>query len=505
MIIDSQNLKNNYSVSADVVIVGSGAGGAPMAYKLAAAGWKVVLLEEGRNNNPADFSRNSWKAMKEMYRDSGMLATLGTPPIPLPLGRTLGGTTIINSGNCFRTPEKMFAVWKDKFGLSKVEYADLIPLFEEVENMIHVQEAPYELLGANNQMFAEGAGKLGLHGRPLMRNVINCKGAGLCVFGCPEHAKQSMERNFLPAASELGANIITSARAEKIITQNKAAKGIEGSFLDVNRKQRTKFRIDAPVVVLSCGAIYTPYLLLKNRMANGSRQVGRNLHIHPAAKVIALFDEAIDAWNGVPQGYYVDDYAGEGIMFEGFFLPPAILSFALPAMGAKLKSYMADYRKMAGFGIMVTDTSSGRVIKGLNHSPLIFYNLNEADTAKFAKGVQIAARVYLEAGANRILLPIHGIDEITCESDLLKLKGIKIKPGDLELSAFHPMGTCRMGDNAKNSVVNSHLETHDVKGLFIADASVFPSSLGVNPQISIMAFSLFAANYLLKNKGHYSA
>ncbi len=504
MIIDSQELEENYHASADVVIVGSGAGGAPMAYKLAQAGWKVILLEEGRNNNPADLNRNSWEAMKEMYRDSGMLATLGTPSIPLPLGLTLGGTTVINSGTCFRTPEKVFAEWKEKFGLSEVQYADLIPLFEESEKMIHVQEAPYELLGTNNQMFAEGARKLGLHGRPLMRNVINCKGAGICAFGCPEHAKQSMERNFLPAASELGATIITSARAEKIITQKKTAKGVEGSFLDAKRKRRTKFRIDAPVVVLSCGAIYTPYLLLNNGMANCSRQVGRNLHIHPAAKVIAMFDEAIDAWNGVPQGYYVDDYAGEGIMFEGFFLPPAILSFALPAMGMKLKKYMADYRKMAGFGIMVTDTSHGRVIKGLNHSPLIFYNLNETDTAKFVKGVEIAARVYLAAGANKILVPIHGIDEITCEADLQKLHDVKIKPGHLELSAFHPMGTCRMGDDAKNSVVNSHLETHDVKGLFVADASVFPSSLGVNPQMSIMAFSLFAANYLLKNKSQYS-
>ncbi|MBP6731421.1 MAG: GMC family oxidoreductase [Chitinophagales bacterium] len=505
MILDSQTLPEDYHTTADAVIIGSGAGGAPMAYKLAQAGWKVILLEEGRNNNPALFNRDSWGAMKEMYRDSGMLTTLGTPSIPLPLGITLGGTTVINSGTCFRTPEKMFAEWKNKFGLTGLEYGHLLPYFEEAENMIHARQAPYELLGSNNQLFAEGAGKLGMHGRPLTRNAIDCKGAGICVFGCPEGAKQSMEKNFLPAASELGATIITSARVEKIITENKTSKGIEGSFLDAKRKRRTKFRIDAPVVVVSCGAIYTPHLLLRNRLANRSGQVGRNLHIHPAAKVMALFDEEINAWSGVPQGYYVDDYADEGIMFEGFFLPPAILSFALPAMGMRLKQYMADYRKMAGFGIMVTDTSHGRVIKGLNRAPLIFYNLNETDTGKFVKGIEIAARVYFAAGAKKVLLPIHGFGEVTGEEDLQKLRNAKVKPADLELSAFHPMGTCRMGDDDKNSVVNSHLETHDVKGLFVADASVFPSSLGVNPQISIMAFSLLAANYLIKNKGLYSA
>jgi hypothetical protein len=156
--------------------------------------------------------------------------------------------------------------------------------------------------------------------------------------------------------------------------------------------------------------------------------VGRNLHIHPAAKVMALFDEEINAWSGVPQGYYVDDYADEGIMFEGFFLPPAILSFALPAMGMRLKQYMADYRKMAGFGIMVTDTSHGRVIKGLNRAPLIFYNLNETDTGKFVKGIEIAARVYFAAGAKKVLLPIHGFGEVTGEEDLQKLRNAKVKP-----------------------------------------------------------------------------
>ena len=154
------------------------------------------------------------------------------------------------------------------------------------------------------------------------------------------------------------------------------ATGIEGIFLDERRRQRTKFTIDAPVVVLSCGAIYSPHMLLKNGIANRSGQVGRNLHIHPASKVIGIFDQEINAWSGTPQGAYSDGFAAEGIMLEGFFLPPAILSFALPALSRKLKDYMADYSKMAGFGVMVTDSSSGRVIRGLGHFPLVLYNFN---------------------------------------------------------------------------------------------------------------------------------
>jgi choline dehydrogenase-like flavoprotein len=503
MIIDSQTLEENFHASADVVIVGSGAGGAPMAYRLARAGWKVILVEEGKNYTPYAFDRKSWEPMREMYRDSGMTVTLGSPSIPLPVGRALGGTTIINSGTCFRTPENVFARWKNDYGLSEMEMSDLLPLFEQVENMIHVQETPLELLGANNQYFLAGAEKMGIRAKPLYRNQINCKGSGLCVFGCPENAKQSMEKNFLPAASDLGATIITSARVEKISVKNNIASGVEGSFLDANRKPRSRFKIDAPVVVLSCGAIQTPHLLLRNGIANRSGQVGRNLHIHPAAKVIAIFDHVINAWSGVPQGCYSDEYASEGIMLEGFFLPPSILSFALPALGMKLKNYMADYSKMAGFGIMVTDSSHGRVVRGLGHSPLVLYNLNQTDTDKFVKGIGITSRIYFEAGAKKILLPIHGLDEMTCPDDLQKLRAKKIRPSDLELSAFHPMGTCRMGDTPKTSVVNSHLESHDIKGLFVADASVFPSSLGVNPQISIMAFSLFAADHLIAHREHY--
>jgi choline dehydrogenase-like flavoprotein len=505
MIIDSQTLEENFHADADVVIVGSGAGGAPMAYQLAKAGWKVILLEEGRNYTPYSFERKSWEPMRDMYRDSGMTFTLGTPSIPLPMGRALGGTTIINSGTCFRIPEKVFGHWKNEFGLSEMEYSDLVPLFEKAEDMIHVQSAPLETLGANNRLFMEGATKLGIQSKPLNRNIINCKGAGLCVFGCPENAKQSMEKNFLPAASNLGATIITSARVEKICIKKNVASGVEGIFLDEQRKQRTKFTIDAPVVVLSCGAIYSPHMLLKNGIANRSGQVGRNLHIHPASKVIGIFDEEINAWSGTPQGAYSDDFAAEGIMLEGFFLPPAILSFALPALGRKLKDYMADYSKMAGFGVMVTDSSRGRVMRGLGHFPLVLYNLNQSDTDKFVKGIDIVSRIYFAAGARKILSPVHGMDELTSVDDLEKLHRAKVRAADLELSAFHPMGTCRMGDLAKNSVVNSHLETHDIKGLFVADASVFPSSLGVNPQMTIMAFSLFAANYLVNNKEKYRA
>lgn len=498
MITDSQTLEKKYHAKADVVVIGTGAGGAPVAYRLASAGFKVIVLEEGKRNKQSGFGKDIWKAANSMYRDAMTTITLGAPAIPVPLGRTLGGTTTVNSGTCFRTPEKIFSQWKEEFGLDGFGYNSLLPHFELIEEMLQVKEVPFELMGSNNTLFAKGAEKLNLHGKPLKRNSSGCSGSGICVFGCPENAKLSMENTFIPAASEAGAAFITSARVDKIITEKGRAKGVKGFFLNEEKKKSGEFRIEADIVVVSCGAIYTPHLLLKNGIANSSGQVGKNLRIHPAAKVIGIFEEKVNSWLGVPQAFYVDDYAGEGIMFEGFFLPPAFLSFTLPAYGKKLKEYMADYSRMAGFGVMVSDTSRGMVTRSIDSGPLIFYSVNAYDTRKFVKGIEIAARVYFEAGAKKILLPLLDFGEVTSPEELNKIQEADIKPSHLELSAFHPMGTCRMGDNPRKSVVNPYLETHDVEGLYIADASVFPSSLGVNPQESIMAFSLWCADNIAR-------
>lgn len=498
MITTGSTFGKQYTDTADVVVVGSGAGGAPMAYQLASAGLKVILLEAGEAVQTEDLNKDVWKSTEKLWLDKAASFTVGTPPIVLPLGRNLGGTTTINSGTCFHLPEKTFSNWKRSAGLTGFEYADLVPYFNLLDQYLNVTEVPYELMGANNQLFAEGATKLGLSPKPLRRNQRNCQGSGICVFGCPRGAKQSMDKSFLPDASKAGAQIITGATVSHISTENGKATGVSG-FFGKNKDNSTGiFAIKAAKVVISCGAIYTPSLLLKNKIANSSGLVGKNLRIHPVSKVLAFFDKPIYAWRGVPQALYVDDYAHEGIMFEGFFLPPAFLSVAIPATGLKLKEYMAKYNQMAGFGIMVSDSSHGRVRLGWGGgTPLMTYNLNTEDTQKFIKGIEIAAKVYLAAGANQVLLPIHGIPPIIQEQDLAILKTARISAADLEISAFHPLGTCQLGDNPRKSVVNNLLQTHDIQNLYIVDASVFPTGLGVNPQITIMAFSLRAADHIV--------
>ncbi len=499
MIIDGRKVEKNIKIDADVVIIGSGAGGAPAAYRLAKNGKKVVVVEEGGHFTKNVFNGDSYEMVKLMYRDAGSVLTLGNTGILLPLGRTLGGTTTINSGTMFRTPNEVIDEWRRDYGIKTITSDLLKPYFEEVEEITHTMEVPWELMGRNNQLFAEGAQKLGLHGFPLKRNMKDCKGSGVCPFGCPEDAKQAMHVTYIPRSEQYGAIYYTYAHAEKIIIKNSRAIGIKGHFMKGKygvEKSIYTFEIRATVVIVSAGAIYTPVILKRNGIGRHNNMVGKNLRIHPAAKVMGYFDEELSSWYGIPQAYCVDEFADEWIIFEGFWLPPSMLSIALPSFGKDIKKMMLDYNHLAGFGIMVHDSSSG-MVKVAGETPLLFYNMNKEDLEKFRKAIRIASEVYFAAGAKKIYPPIFSLESINSPSQLSKIDTIKLKPDMLELSAFHPMGTARMGSDPKEAVVNEELETFDVNNLFVIDASIFPTSLGVNPQESIMAFSSYAADRII--------
>ena len=507
MLMDGRRVTRPLVEEADAVIVGSGAGGAPMARRLARAGKNVLMVEEGGRFTVKDFNRDSYDMTKKMYRGMATMVTLGRPGIPLPLGKTYGGTTTINSGTCFRLPAKVSEHWRTEFGLVHLTDEYLQPFFDEVERTLHVEEVPWDTMSGGNQVFAEGMKKLGYHGGPLRRNQIKCRGAGVCALGCPNDAKRPMHLNYLPQAEEAGAQVWLHSKVDSILTVGGKAIGVSGLFQNEEGRAPVRFSIRAKVVILAAGTIGTPHLLLRNRMANSSGHVGRHLRIHPSAKLVSFMDRDVKAWSGVPQAYYCDQFSDEGLMMEGFFIAPSLLAFSLPASGARLKHYMSEYNKMATFGVMVSDTSEGRVrALPLNPDPIMTYELNRRDTESFVKGIKIAARIFFEAGAKKVLPPVFGVEEIRSPDEIDRLLDpARIQATDLELIAFHPMGTCRMAADPRMGVVDGNLECHDVRHLFVADGSIFPSSLGVNPQESIMAFSEMAAQRMLEAERRYFA
>jgi choline dehydrogenase-like flavoprotein len=254
-------------------------------------------------------------------------------------------------------------------------------------------------------------------------------------------------------------------------------------------------RVQADVVVVSCGALHTPLLLRANGVGGESGQLGRNLAIHPATGVRAFLDEDVEMWRGVPQSYYVDEFAGEGIMLEGAAGPPDYMAMSLPARGAELRELMLRFRHLSQFGVMVSDSSRGEVRRVLGR-PVVRYDLNRRDTDLVKRGLEKLVEIYWAAGAREVMLPIRGMPTLR-DGDSRPLRRLRVRAGDLQLMAFHPLGTARAGADPRRSVTDAAGLVHGVPGLYVADASVVPTALGVNPQITIMALATRMAFRLL--------
>ncbi len=489
-------------METDVVVIGSGAGGAVVAKELAEIGYRVVIIEEGRYFTRDDFNLNPVQSTMQMYRQAGQTFALGTPLMLLPLGCTVGGTTTINSGTCLRMPHRVLKRWQIGLGLESIREDEMELLYKAVEEYLFVKKADPETAGPNARLFLEAADKMGLSGGWLPRNAKDCDGFGTCAFGCPSGAKQSMDVSFIPDALAAGATLLSRCSAERIITEQGRAAGVAATPLDRSQGAPASIIVRAKIVVLAAGSIYSPYLLLKQNLCNSSGQVGKNLHIHPCASTIAELEQRLGNPRGIPQSSYVDEFKDDGIMLEGGTMPPAVHAMGIPYSGRRHRDHMNRYPYSGIFGAMISETdSSGSVsvsnLPGFKGSPLIRYQLKGADVEKVKFSVLLMAQIWFKAGAKKVFTPIAPFAEITSPRQLLKLERAKIKASDLDyLTAYHPMGTCRMGSDPAYSVVKDTFETWDLEDLYIVDGSVIPTSLGVNPQLTIMALAMRAAGII---------
>jgi choline dehydrogenase-like flavoprotein len=467
-------------IDADVCIVGAGAGGAVAAAELAEGGAKVVVLEQGPHHDADRFSARPIEMMTALYRDGGQGVTLGTPPIVLPLGRGIGGTTLVNSGTCFRTPAAVLERWQREYGLHELTVQALDPCFARVERALSVAEVTPELAGANAAVARRGAEALGWSHGYLRRNASGCVGSGVCAFGCPTSAKQHTGITYVPRAQAAGAEILTGAQVHRVLVRDGRTRGVQAS-LDGGGG----LHVHAPEVIVAAGTIHTPLLLERSGLGDSSGQLGQNLALHPATGAFARMEEIVDMARGVPQSFYIDEFSAQGLMFEGVAGPPSYVAMSLPLTGARHAEAMADYRRLAQFGLMVSDSSRGSV-RSFAGRPLIRYDLVEADLARFRTGLARMRELFEAAGAREVYLPLpHGVAPE------------RARPRDLKLMAFHPLGTARADARPTHGVVDGQLRLHGVEGLHVADGSVVPSSLGVNPQITIMALATRLAYHLL--------
>lgn len=490
-VVAGRGVTSDRTIGADVCVIGTGAGGAPVAKELAEGGMSVVMIESGPRFTTDDFNARPRDMTAKLYRDAGQTVTLGNVPIVLPVGEGEAGTTLINSGTCFRAPDVILESWAERFGLEGMAPGELDPYFRRVEREIHVAQVPLDLAGNNALVIKRGAERLGWSGDFLFRNASGCIGSGVCAFGCPTSSKLHMGLTYVPRAWDAGATSYTECKAERLDIQNGRIRGVEARTAGGAR-----LRVDCDVVVVACGALLTPVFLRANGLGVASGELGNNLALHPATGVRARFAEEIDMARGVPQSYYVDEFCDEGIMFEGAAGPPDYAAMSFPFDGEEHRRRMLDYLHIAQFGLMVSDTSRGSVRALPGGALRMSYDLNDDDLRTFKRGIELLCECYWAAGAEEIYPPVEGIGVLR-GGDLDTLRRHDLRPHELTLMAFHPMGTARADARAANGVVDGDLKLHGVDGVYVCDASVLPSSLGVNPQETIMALATRLAYGLL--------
>jgi choline dehydrogenase-like flavoprotein len=496
-VIRREDICGDLELRCDVVIVGSGAGGATAAAELAEAGLEVIVLEEGGYYQTSDFSADVSSGVRRLYRDGGATMALGAPPVMYQEGRAVGGSTVINGGMAWRTPERVLDSWHRAHGVERIEMRDMEPYFERVEERLHVAYQDPDSVGRDNELLRRGAERKGWHVIPNLRNQVHCPGSNNCAFGCPTGAKQSALVTYVPRALHFGARIYAGVRVQRILRAGKRAIGAEGRVVGEFGGLGPRVKVHADLVILAAGATQTPALLGRSGFRAPSGQLGRNLSLHPNAKVMAVFDEEVRGWEGVHQAYQVREFDDEGLLFAAVNLPPGVVAMSAPLYGEALGELLDDYRRTVIAGVLVEDTSLGRVLTGPGGRPVVTYQLRDRDAAMLVRGIALVCDLLFEAGARRILTPFEGVDELRHPDDLVKLDPRRIPKRSMEVVTVHLMGTARMGGDRAAAVCDAYGRVYDADRLMICDASLFPSPIGVNPAETIHALATRNAHHAI--------
>jgi len=469
----------------EVVIVGSGAGGAVAAATLAEAGIDVLVLEAGDHYNRDNYPADRLEALQTLYREAGLTIADGRPPIPVPVAKVVGGTTVINSGTCFRAPDSVLEEWRGEFGLNWAH--DLDEDFAEAEDFLRVTQLDPNRMGRNGQLAMEGAAALGFSGGPIHRNAGNCTQCSSCPYGCAIDAKRGMHVSYLPRAVAAGARLRSGVEAQRVLVEDGRAVGVACSARDASGRGRP-FTVRAKRAVIAAGGSFgTPELLLRSGLGGG--QVGRNLRIHPACWVGARYEEDVRGWDGVMQSYYVDQWEErQGVLLEATFTPLAFGGAWLVGTGAEHQRAMLDFGRIGSIGVQLRDTSVGTVGLANDGALRAGYRLNNEDARKVNFGIARAAEIHFAAGATEVYpnIPRAGVLR---PGDLATFEVTRFKPSELRLEAFHPMATARISADPRRGVCAPDGAVYGTDGLYVADASLFPTAVGVNPMMTIIAFA----------------
>lgn len=482
------------TLRSEVAILGAGAGGSACAAGLAERGRTVAVFEEGRHWKPSDFRQETAWAFKNLYAGRGARSLRGNTVIPLPGGRGVGGSTLINSAICFRTPDPVMKLWRETNGCERVTEERFHPLFDRIWETIGVTVNPVQVQRNNNLIFKLGAETMGLNGAFLARSAPGCVGCGICQYGCPSGGKSSIDRTFLREALDTGrVGVHADVRLDRAETRGDRITAFTGVHLDPETQEpRGSVRVEADQFVVSAGPVSSPLFLLANRLAENTH-CGGHLVVHPTVGSLARFEQEIRPWSGVTQGYYVDCW-DQGFLLQTFTITPDQY-FLLLQTGPSQETMeiMQQLAHIASAGTLVHDQDSTGRIRHTPGGPDLSYFLGDGDRQRLIEGMRLCAEVFFAAGAKEVYPGRIGLPRIRGPAEIKAALPLELPASHMNLYASHPMGTCRMGGDPGTSVVDPRGRVWGWANLSVADASIFPSSLGVNPQVTTMAMGLMVA------------
>jgi choline dehydrogenase-like flavoprotein len=501
-------LTTDTELEADVVVVGSGAGGGVIAAELAGRGASVVIVELGQYFNEADFNQYELWAWQNLYWRGGPTPTTDLN-VTLQAGSCLGGGTVVNWMNSLRTKPWVRQEWATEHGLTDIE-TDFDRHLDAVWERLQVNDGCSDF-NRPHQVMKRGAEALGWSFQTIFRNAdrnaYDPVSAGYIGFGDRTGSKQSTLKTYLQDAFDAGAKIVTGCFVEKVITDAGRAAGLTG----VSPTTGARLTVKAPSVVIAAGALESPGILLRSGI--GGPATGRHLRLHPSNAVFAAYGEEMQAWWGAPQTGLIDQFAGlddgYGFLIEGVQYTTGLAASAVPWItAAQHKQAMEDYSDVASTVGLIRDRgdANGTVTLDASGMATPAYALADpADQAVTRRSIEAQIRLHIAAGAHQLTVlasqnPVwHRGEDI--DAFIARVNRIPLRAGGMRLFAAHQMGTCRMGADPQTSVASPTGELHDTPGVWIGDASAFPTASGTNPMITIMALAHRTAENLAKASG----
>lgn len=483
--------KSVFRLKADVVVVGSGAGGATAALKLSEKGLKVIVLEEGGYAQGADFTQRPLFMTPRLYRDAASQLTRDGGVTVLQ-GRTVGGSTTINMGDASRVEEAVLSHWEKVHGW-EMDEAAFRPHEKWAWEKLEVQDIPDNLINRNNRMVLESAAALGWQAGVFQNFRKGCIGSGYCMAGCAYDAKRGVMLNLLPEAVRNGAQIWVGMRATRLMIENGRVRGVAGVSLHTpGYQEKGTFEIQANQVVLSLGAMHTGWLLAKSGHEHPA--LGKNLTLQPQVPFIARFKDVVHGYRGVPQSVYVSAFDAAnaetglgGYRMEPVFGQPETVASGLFAMGHDHADFLKHYNHLAMALLLVPDQPVGSV-SYLKDRFYIHYVPTQEYLRRALSAVSNMSALYLHAGAEEVVLPLaRGLKRSAramTEDDLSKVELPR-------LISAHPQGTCQMGSNPEKHVVDLKGRVRGLHGVRVMDASLFPSSAAHHNTLPIIGLSSY--------------